>query len=270
MEKESVLVIDNNNFDRNDAPLEIEIMEFNDNNNNTNKPVSNFSDFSKYINNDSTSKWSRNDEKIVKKFILKGLAYKTLYNQSFYKYSTDYKLITWPLIILTCISIGLQMIASTFINITVNDKTGGILTIITTVSSITVSILTYLQAINTFKNLSNGCRKAGIAFSEYADQLNTILTLKKSQRANTSEVIQIMQSDYKKLMNMYSDYQIPDNIYKNFIKEHQNDSVIIDFSLNMNENTDIDKNIINKFLDSIIDIKNNITPSSSTNNLYKN
>lgn len=259
MEKDSVLVIDNNNFDKTDAPVEIEVMEFNDNNDDDVKSVNNFSDFSKYINNNSTSKWSRSDEKIVKKYILKGLAYKTLYNQSFYKYSHDYKLITWPLVILTCISIGLQMIASTFINITVNDKTGGILTIITTATSITVSILTYLQAINSFKNLSNGCRKAGIAFSEYADQLNTILTLNKTQRANTSEVIQIMQSDYKKLMNMYSDFQIPDNIYKNFIKEHQNNSVIIDFSLNMNEDNDFGKNtIINKFLDSIIDIKNNL------------
>lgn len=225
----------------------------------------------RYVNNSTLSpqKWSRADEKVIQKYIFKALAYKTLYNESYFKYSLHYKLVAWPLIMLTCISLGLQMISATLITSGTIKIDTGILSIITTVVSVCVTILTYLHARTSFNNLARGCRKAGVAFSEFADQLNTILTINKIYRGNPLEVIKTTESDYKKLTKLYSEFEIPPNIYKSFINKHKNNSVIIDIATSSTDNFTIydgtlEKNIIiDKFIDSINILRDKEKPNSS-------
>jgi hypothetical protein len=224
---------------------------------------------SKYINQKNKShKWSRADEKIIQKYIIKSLAYKTLYNESYFKYSFYYKLLIYPLVTISLISLGLQMITTTLINTgTIGDK-DKILTIITTAVSVCVTILTYFKDKTSFYPMANGCRKAAVAFSEYADQLNTILTINKSYRADPLEVINAAQSDYKKLMKMYSEYEIPSNVYKSFVEKNKNNAMVIDIATTGTDNFSfydgtLEKNIIiNKFLESVEAIREKNIPDS--------
>ena len=229
----------------------------------------------KYINrslDNEYTKWSRADEKVVTKYITKSLAYKTLYNEAYFRYSFYHKLLTWPLICLSCISIALQMVSATIINTDASCKNDKVLVIITTAISIAVAINTYLHAGTSYDKLAYGCRKGGAAFSEFSDQLRTILTMNKSNRASPLEVMKSVQIDYLKIKKSYAEYEIPSDIYSAFINKHKGNSVLIDISTNNNSEFEmydggLEKNIIiNKFIDSISAIRRQdkpVTPQST-------
>jgi hypothetical protein len=192
----------------------------------------NFSAISRYINtsvNNDDIYWTNADEEIIKSFVHKARIYKTLYNQSYFRYSFLYKILLWPLVLTTCFSIGLQMIFATLITTNAIDANNGIFSIITTVVSIIVTILTYLQAKTSFYDKAKGCRLAGASFSEYADQLETLLLIDRRRRTNPLESIAIAQSDYKRIRKIYSEYEIPSNIYKDYLRRNKKESYV-DFS----------------------------------------
>jgi len=226
---------------------------------------------SKYINYSSTNskiKWTKNENEVLKKIMMRAYAYASLYNQSYFRYMTYHKLLTWPLCIVTCISVGLQTISATLISSGTVETNNGILSIITTSISVIVSILTYLQVQASYESMAKGCKKAGRAFSEFAEELNTLLSMDSDHRKNPLEVITGIQIDYNKMKKIYSEFPIPDDILKAFIEQNKNNNFLIDLATNTNEFniTDgvLEKNIIiNRFLDSIASMREKDNTSSS-------
>ena len=228
---------------------------------------------SKYINIKSLTsrvKWTKSDEKIVKNYIYKALAYKSLYNQAYFAYSFYNKLITWPLIILTCINLLLQTIYVILITIDAIGYSGTVTfgIIIATITT-TVGSLTYWRSKKNFHGSSKGCRKAAIAFSEFIDQLNTILSIDKEHRTNPLEVINTIQYDYKKIRKFYAEFQIPSSIYKKFTKMHDDLLLSTDIVAGRNMNFNIfdnnyDKNIITEnFVGELLKMRHNSTDTYS-------
>jgi hypothetical protein len=221
-------------------------------------------DFIKYIKDTyyhENITWSRADEIVVKKYIMKAHAYRTLYNKSYYSYNLYYNLLVWPLIITTCVSIASQMISATLIIGNVVGDNSGVLSIITTSISIIVTILTYLQNRTLYQKSAKGCKMAVRAFSDFIDQLHNILTINRKYRANPLIVINTIQSDYRKIIRLYSEYEIPSHILSAFIKKNKDSPIIIDLSTNTLDHIDIsygtiERNlIIDKFLESLSNLK---------------
>jgi hypothetical protein len=237
---------------------------------------------SKYINNNSFNKqvkWSRADDKMVDKYMKKALGYKILYNHTYFKYSWYHKIFTWPLVFFTFISLFMQVIFTTLTTDCQNGSKNQIFSIITTCITGIISILTYLQAKSSYDDLAKGCRKAGSAFSDFADDLSSLKSLPRDRRANPYQVIGSIESDYKKLIKLYSEYQIPSSVYKKFAKQHEHGNILLDIIDNANidqfdlNDGDIEKNmIIDKFVDSLqskrkIDTEKGLMTSSSDTNL---
>ncbi len=228
----------------------------------------------KYVNMDTSTsiKWSRMDEKTVNKYILKAIGYKSLYNDTYFMYMFYYNLIKIPLVIFTAISIAIQIIFATIIqnDSTVCNNTGNttniasILSITIAAVSATVAVLTYFHSSTGYGTYAHGSRDAAIAFSEFADDLKTLLNFPRHIRENPYVVINSIQNDYKKLLKTYSKYPIPMSVFHNFAKKSKNKSIISDIV----DNTDADqfdlhdgtleRNIITeKFIESIRNIRNN-------------
>lgn len=183
---------------------------------------------SHYLDLNSPNKeWTLENELIINRFIMKALAYKTLYKKAYFRYIFYHKLLLWPLIIITCISVGLQIVCATLINgASLNDN--GILTIITTIFSIVVSVLTYLYSKASFSVLAKKCLKSSLVYSELGDKLCTMMKLDKSSRRNPIEVIKNTQTEYKKIKRLYTDYDIPSDIYNKFINKHNENNELFD------------------------------------------
>ena len=254
--EKKIPILDNAQNDKQTDKIEIELIDYNQSDNKKSETSNPIDKLPKII------RWSRADEKIINKYITKAYAYKTLYNRTYFLYCSYYRIITWPLIFVTCLSLGLQIISATFINISHTCPNDGIFSIITTTISISVSILTYLQARTSYDNLARNCRKAGTAFSEFADQLNTILTIDRKNRGLPIQTINTVQQDYKKLLLLYSEDEIPTSVYKKFVLENKDNGLLIDVSPDNVFNSydrSIEKNIvINKFLDSIVESRDHI------------
>ena len=141
----------------------------------------------KYVNTDTMSgpaKWSRSDEKTVNKYIMKALGYKTLYNDTYFRYSLYYNLIKIPLTVLTAISLAIQVIFATLIQGGSVPGHEGTLSIVTAAVSAAVAVLTYFHSSTDYGTMASGSRDAGVAFSEFADELKTLLTFPRKIRAN--------------------------------------------------------------------------------------
>lgn len=234
----------------------------------------------KYVNMNSASndsKWSRADENTVNKYKLKSIGYKVLYNDTYFRYSIYYNLIKIPLWIITILSNIINIIFAVIIQGNMLPGKEGILVITMTTLSAIATGLTYFYDSSDYKNMADGSREAGIAFSEFADELTTLLTYPRKIRANPYEVINTIQSDYKKLLKMYKKFPIPASVYHNSAKNPDNKHIIIDIF----DNTDADqfnvhdglleKNIItDKFIDSLRSIRNNVPASLSTERKHFN
>lgn len=221
-------------------------------------------EFIKYIKNDYLEKnitWTRSDEIVVRKYIIKAIEYRILYNESYFRYIFYYKLLLWPLIIATCISIASQMISATLITGNIVGNKSGILSIITTSFSIFVTILTYLQSKTSYYRLAKGCKKASNEFTNFADQLENILAISRDQRENPLLVINIIQSDFNKLLRLYSEYEIPSYILRSYIKKNKDSQILADLSTNVSNKMRIFHGvierdlIIDKFLESLLNIR---------------
>lgn len=267
--------------EKDDDNIEIEVMEFNksadvddilksdDNSNNA---------LIKYLDSGSVvkpAKWSKSDETSVKRYVKMALGYKILYHRTYIMYDKYYKFITWPLILFTCCSLALQTIFATLISTCSGQPNDNMFSIITTCVSVCVSILTYLQAKTSYDSSAKDCRKAASAFSEFADDLNTLLSFPRKNRANPHIVITMIHGDYKKLIKTYSEYPIPESIYKQFAKQNKNDGIIFDIIDNTNVdnfdlyNGNIEKNlVIDKFIESLKQQKQKTYDKSSST--YKN
>lgn len=239
----------------------------------------------KYVNVDAHSdsvKWSRMDEKTVNKYIQKAIGYKTLYNDTYFVYMFYNNLIKYPLIVLTAISVVMQTVFATIIQSTspticncTNDNglinNAGIFSITTASTSAVVSALTYIYSSFAYDAIAQGSRDAAVAFSEFADDLRTLLSFPRHIRANPFTVINSIQSDYKKLLKTYSKYQIPMSVYHKFARNSNNKHIISDIV----DNTDADqfdlhdgeleRNIITeKFIDNIRNIRNAVPAALPT------
>uniref|UniRef100_A0A6C0CCZ0 Uncharacterized protein n=1 Tax=viral metagenome TaxID=1070528 RepID=A0A6C0CCZ0_9ZZZZ len=239
----------------------------------------------KYVNVDASSdsiKWSRMDEKTVNKYIQKAIGYKTLYNDTYFVYMFYNNLIKYPLIVLTAISIVMQTVFATIIQSTTpsicnctNDggliNNAGIFSITSACVTATVSILTYVHSSFAYDAIAQGSRDAAVAFSEFADDLKTLLSFPRHIRANPFTVINAIQSDYKKLLKTYSRYPIPVSVYHKFARNSDNKHIISDIV----DNTDADqfdlhdgeleRNIITeKFIDNIRNIRNAVPAALPT------
>jgi len=239
----------------------------------------------KYVNMDASSdsiKWSRMDEKTVNKYIQKAIGYKTLYNDTYFVYMFYNNLVKYPLIVLTAISIVMQTIFATIIQSTTpnicnctNDggmiNNAGIFSITSASTSAIVSVLTYMHSNFAYGTIAQGSRDAAVAFSEFADDLRTLLSFPRHIRANPFTVINSIQSDYKKLLKTYSRYPIPVSVYHNFAINSKNKHIISDIV----DNTDADqfdlhdgeleRNIITeKFIDNIRNIRNAVPSALPT------
>ena len=220
---------------------------------------------SKYINIDSLTglvKWSGSDEKIVRTYMFKSLSYKSLYNQAYFRYKMYHKLLTWPLILLSGVNLLLQTVYATLVTSDILSQAGH-MTFSIIMASLTgiVTTLTYWRSRKSFDAQADGCRKAAIAFSEFADQIQTILNIGKEHRTNPLEVINTMQYDYKKIRKLYAEFEIPSKIYKDFIDKHGNRSIVADMATTGTENFNIfdnnfDRNgIVDTFLGEMIDMR---------------
>jgi len=228
----------------------------------------------RYVDSETIStpaKWSRVDEKTVNKYIMKSIGYKTLYNDTYFRYSLYHNLIKIPLIILTAISLATQIIFATLIQGNSVAGREGILSIVTASISAGVAVLTYFHSTAEYGTMANGSRDASVAFSEFADELRTLLSFPRKIRANPYQVINSIQSDYKKLLKFYSKYPIPTSIFYSFAKNTNNKHIIMDIV----DNTEADqfdlhdglleKNIItDKFIDSLRAMRNTIPESLQT------
>lgn len=257
----------------------IEPQEDNDNNNDDENMLL------KYVNMDASAdniKWSRMDEKTVNKYIQKAIGYKTLYNDTYFVYMFYNNLIKYPLIVLTGISIVMQTVFATIIQSTTPDicnctadgtviNNAGIFSITSACLSALVSILTYVHSSFGYAAIAQGSRDAAVAFSEFADDLRTLLSFPRHIRANPFTVINTIQSDYKKLLKTYSKYPIPVSVYHKFARNSSNKHIVSDIV----DNTDADqfdlhdgeleRNIITeKFVDNIRNIRNTVPPPLPT------
>jgi hypothetical protein len=268
----SSMSINNNTPDS--SQFQVEIIDFPDekNNNQTQDDSNKTSDyFDKYMSGDNSRvTWSRSDEKVVKKYITKAVVYKALYNYSFFYYTRRYQFIIVPLVIATCISIGMQTISTTLLTSdSVNKNNGSIISIITTATSIFVMILTYVHSKTGYDHKSRGCRKAGYSFSEFADQLKTLLIINKERRSTPSETLKFMNNDFNKLIKTFEEFEIPAAVYKTFLSINKNNSDLIDVALsgselNMYDNPIERGVILNNFLDNLVELrrKNDMRKSS--------
>jgi hypothetical protein len=267
MNDQGVVIVDGQSVNEN-GHVEIEVMDFEqkeDSNNPKDYPIS-----MEMFHSEVSTKWSKSDEKIINQFIYKCFAYQKLYNNSYFRYLLYYRLVNWPLVIVTCLSIGWQIITSTFTFSSFCDERNGIFSIITATLSIIVAILTYLQNKSSFMSNASGCKKASIAFFELADKLKTILSIARENRAKPYVVITSIHNDYQKLLKLYSDYIIPTDIYDSFIKKNKNYASLIDFSpeeIKEEYSTTLDKNIIiDRFLDSISNIREKLKDNNEIKN----
>lgn len=242
---------------------------------------------SKYININSLTgkvKWSMSDDNIVKNFMEKAMAYKVLYNRAYFHYRTCDKFLKWPLAILSCCSLLLQAVFATLLTSDSLSHNGQLIfaIIIACLTGIVTSI-TYWRSRESYDNSADGCRKAAIAFSEFADQLNTILSINKEHRTNPLEVINAMQYDYRKIRKLHTEFVIPSRIYKKFINKHTNQSLIMDIATSNTEHYDIfddsydKKTIVTKFLEKLtiareenINNKQNSNTSETIHNMHIN
>ena len=220
----------------------------------------------KYVDSNmvtNSSKWSRMDEKTVNKYIMKAIGYKTLYNDTAFVYEIYYNLVKIPLVLLTVISMCIQVIFATLIqNNSVNGK-DGIFSITSAAVSATVATLTYLISIFDHRAKADGSRDAANAFSEIADELKTLLSFPRNIRANPYQVITTIQTDFKKLLKTYSKYPIPMSVFYKFAKN--NSGIALDIVGNTDADQfdlhdgELEKNVImDKFIDSIRGIRNSI------------
>jgi hypothetical protein len=265
-----------------DENIEIELIEPYEDNGNDGDDVNLLM---KYVNVDASSdsmKWSRMDEKTVNKYIQKAIGYKTLYNDTYFIYMFYNNLIKYPLIVLTAISIVMQTIFATIVQSTTPNicnctsdagiiNNAGIFSITTASVSAIVSILTYVHSSFAYGTIAQGSRDAAVAFSEFADDLRTLLSFPRHIRANPFTVINTIQSDYKRLLKTYSKYPIPVSVYHKFARNSKNKHIISDIV----DNTDADqfdlhdgeleRNIITeKFIDNIRNIRNAVPAALPT------
>lgn len=219
----------------------------------------------KYININSLTgrvKWGVAEEKIVNSYIRKALAYKVLYNRAYFRYRKYDKYLKWPLAILSCISLAVEAIYATLVTSeSLPYVAGTIIAITIACLTAVVTSLTYWRSKESYDGLADGCRKAAIAFSEFADQLRTILDIDKSHRTNPLEVINNMQFEYKKIRKLFSEFVIPSDIYKKFMKENSDETFIMDVATSNTENFNIfddtydKKSIVNEFLGKLISFR---------------
>lgn len=214
----------------------------------------------KYINSATSSmplKWTRADERTVDIYIKKARGYKAVYNGSYFEYNFYYKLILYPLVVVSCLSIGFNLVSATLANSGYTSDSN-VLSIITACISGAAGVLTWLNSKTNYNNISKGCRDAGVAFSDFADELTTLIILPRERRANPYHVISSIQTDYKKMVKMYSKYQIPSSVYRKLEAKHDAGTIILDVMDNVNydginiHNKSIEKNMITDvFIDSI-------------------
>lgn len=262
---------------KSDSDIKIELVDRNTENNDEVNTVF------KYMDSESIGKqhkWSRTIEKTINKYIQKSLGYKSLYYETHFMYSWYHKIVIGLLLFANCFALGFQSVSSTLI-ITSNsaDKTTNascsepissrteILSIITAVATAVVAIITFIYTQTRFDTYADGCRDAAMAFSDFADDLKTLLTLPRTIRSDPYQAINMVQTDYKKILKMYTKYEIPHHIYKKFSSDEKNKHIILDISDNIsyfNEtDTAIEQNLItNKFIDSLKNIKYSLTPRS--------
>lgn len=188
--------------------------------------------FNKYFKSGATTnanvRWNRKNEQVIVNYKNKATAYSVLYLNSSAQYSKYYKYINIPFIILSIASMLCQTIFATIIYSNPTYSYNGVLSIISTIVSAILTIVAYWKNKTNYRLKSMGCQEASKAFSDFADEINTILTVPSNQRANPYEVLNLINSDYKKLIKLHSNYQIPTNIYNDFDRINKQNGIVID------------------------------------------
>lgn len=242
----------------------------------------------KYVNTQSVSKhhkWSRSSEKTINKYIQKSLGYKSLYYETYFMYSFWHRIIFFVMVLANGFSLLFQAISSTLVvtsdstdkNISDSQKNRNtILTIISAVSTALVTATVALYTQTRYDIYATGCRDAALAFSDFADDLKTLLTIPREIRADPYQIIHTIQIDYKKILKNYAKFEIPHNIFKKFTNAYTNKGIILDIvdnttadQFDLHDGT-LEQNIItNKFIDSLKDIQSEstrlINPNDSLN-----
>jgi hypothetical protein len=224
-------------------------------------------------------KWSRTSEKTINKYIQKSLGYKTLYYETHFMYQFWHNIIYYSLILATCISLLIQAVNSTLVTTTntsettttflssaeliTNETRNMILTLLGSVFTALVGFITGIYTQTKYDTYATGCRDAAMAFSDFADDLQTLLTVPRHIRSDPYQVIHTVQIDYKKTLKNYAKYEIPHNIFKKFINDNANKGIIFDIVNNTNADQfdlhdgSLEQNLIaNKFIDSLKTMRN--------------
>jgi hypothetical protein len=176
---------------------------------------------------DGSAKWSTSEEKTIQKYIDKSRGYQYLYNKTFYYYQYYHLLLTIPLAVISTLSIGSQTIFSTISATNTSDQQS-IYNIIGTILSVCVSFLTYLHMRFDFNGISTTCKSMASQFSNFADELEAILSFPREYRANPFQIITSIQTDYKKLTKLSENLIIPQKILEEYIAKHKDKVTLID------------------------------------------
>lgn len=254
-----------------DGSIKIEILDENTKNTPDILDNDNMNTVFKYMNAQNTNeqqRWSRSAENTINKYVKKSIGYKKLYYETHFTYSFYHKIMITLLILANCFAIGFQSISSTLIitgdgatNTTSSSTRTQVLGIITASATAAVAIITFIYAQTRFDTYAVGCKNAAITFSDFADDLKTLLSIPRRYRSDPYQVINTVQSDYKRILKSNTEYEIPHYIYKKFLKDKNNRQYIID--INDAEEYDmysggIEQNIIlNRFLTGLRELRVN-------------
>lgn len=188
--------------------------------------------FNKFFKSGATTntnvRWNRKNEQVVINYKNKASAYSVLYLTASKQYGKYYKYINIPFIIMSIAAMLCQTIFATIIYSNPGSQYNGILSIISAIITGILTVITYWKNKTNYRIKSIGSQEASKAFSDFADEINTILTIPSNQRANPYEVLNLIYSDYKKLIKLHSNYQIPTNIYNNFVEDNKKNGISID------------------------------------------
>jgi hypothetical protein len=210
-------------------------------------------------------KWSRSSEKTINKYIQKSLGYKSLYYDTHFMYQFWHNIIYYSLIVITCISLLIQAVNSTLVTtadsdsvVIANEVRNMILTLLGSVFSALVGFITAIYTQTKYDTYATGCRDAAMAFSDFADDLQTLLTVPRNIRSDPYQIIHTVQTDYKKILKNYTRFEIPHHIFKKFVNDNANKGIIFDIVNNTNADQfdlhdgSLEQNLItNKFIDSL-------------------
>lgn len=184
----------------------------------------------RYINTGALTgpaQWSLTEEDTVQKYIDKARGYQYLYNKTFYYYRFYHFLITIPLAIASTLSVALQTVFSTIIVTNQADQPTQY-HLISTILSAIVSLLTYVHMQFNFDHSASYCKDLAIQYSNFADELEAMLSFPREYRANPVQVITSIQADYKKILKVSEPINIPRYILEKYVCLYHDKATLAD------------------------------------------